>query len=245
MNSEAFNNSSYQLDFRTLAPRTCALMAPLLLLVSLIFLGCSARSPAAPAPLESRIETGDLIFLDLDCGELCDAIEDVTLEQFEVDGPRLSHVGIVERTSARKLFVVEAWPVGGVHRISLAEFLSRVREGENQPNGFYIGHFKPTYRLQAREAFLKVKDQIGKPYDDTFLLNNEKYYCSELIAEGFQKTRRKYFNCRPMFFGKTNSTAYKTWSDYYSKLGKKIPSQKPGISPLGMYLAGREKYFEN
>ncbi|MEZ4818920.1 MAG: hypothetical protein R3A45_03115 [Bdellovibrionota bacterium] len=52
--------------------------------------------------VESVLQNGDLIFLNLSCGELCDAIEDITLRQFKTNGPELSHVGMAfyEKSSA-------------------------------------------------------------------------------------------------------------------------------------------------
>src|SRR3989338_9004484 len=65
-----------------------------------------------------NIETGDLIFLDWDCGPLCEAIKAVTNAQFETHGPHLSHVGIIEKDAAGKIFVLEALPRWGVDRKS-------------------------------------------------------------------------------------------------------------------------------
>lgn len=215
-------------------------------------MGCSSHiTPELEAQIITpRLTSGDLIFLDLDCGEICDAIEDVTLEQFKVAGPRLSHVGIVN-VKSRGIFILEAWPEGGVHEIGLINFLSRVKGAENQTDGFYIGHFKPEYRVLALRGLKHAKNLLGNKYDEEFLVGNKKYYCSELVVEGYRMGKVQpaskspfAFAYRPMYFGASGSSQLEIWENYYFKLGMKVPAGKPGLSPLGIYLAGRALYFE-
>lgn len=212
-----------------------------LLTFCLVTEGCANRGPEPDGlSLNQQLKVGDLIFLDLDCGELCDAIETVTLEQFEVKGPRLSHIGAVSRKTLHETYVIEAWPVGGVREVSLKDFLARVKAGENHANGYYLGHFKASYRAKAVNSVKAMKKLIGLRYDEVFLIQNKKYYCSELIADGFMPL----FQLKPMYFGKPDSHDYKVWKDYYEKQKMSVPSGKPGLSPLGIYLEGREKYFD-
>lgn len=225
----------------------------LLTALSLFGWGCALTHQTAKPEIEPpslvdqslspRLETGDLIFLDLDCGELCDAIETVTLEQFEVSEPRLSHMGVVLREDGQ-MNIIEAWPDGGVQKTPVTKFLARVKGGENQINGYYIGHFKNEFRDEAARAANAAKQFLGRSYDDEFLTTNDKYYCSELIAEAFNKADSPWFKYRGMYFGNSSSPAYSIWKKYFDEKKLPIPTNKLGISPLGIYLAGRAMYFE-
>ena len=69
-----------------------------------------------------------------------------------------------------------------------------------------------------------------------FLINNEKYYCSELIYEAFLSD--SIFELQPMTFlhPETNETL-DSWKDYYKKLRVEIPQNKLGINPGVMSLS--------
>lgn len=180
-----------------------------------------------------QFEDGDLIFLDLDCGAICDAIEDVTLRQFQVDGPRLSHVGILHREKG-KWMVLEAWD--NVQDTPLDVVLARAG---SRP--WYWGrvNLMPDAR---RKAVTIAKSHLGRPYDPEFLITNDGDYCSELVAEAFNDAAlpRTAFFYRPMSFGNPKNpkdAAAQTWRDYFAKRQQKIPAGEPGISPLGIFLS--------
>lgn len=181
-----------------------------------------------------KFEDGDLIFLDLDCGPLCNAIEDVTLKQFQVDGPRLSHVGILHREKGKWL-VIEAWD--SVQDTPLETVLAR---SDNRP--WYWG--RVNVPAKNRTAAVSIaKSHLGRPYDPEFLPNNAGDYCSELVADAYNDALapQTLFLYRPMTFGNLrdpNDTAAKTWRDYFAKRHQKTPTGQPGISPLGVFLSG-------
>jgi len=70
------------------------------------------------------------------------------------------------------------------------------------------------------------------------LINNETYYCSELIFEAFEKD--SIFQLKPMTFlhPKTKDTL-KVWKEYYSDLNTNIPEGNPGINPGIMSLSNK------
>jgi hypothetical protein len=217
------------------------------LILSSFLAACSAKR----AGLDDfrALQTGDLVFLDLDCGDICDAIESVTLEQFSVNGPRLSHVGIVERIE-NEIFVLESWPPKGVQSTPLKDFLARVSGGLNQPSGVYLGKLRPEARSAGQSAIVRIRNQIGKPYDDRFVWTPKSFYCSELVTFGFASEGSRVlgqfdplFMPRPMYFGESRSKALKTWEDYYQKMKEDVPHGELGVSPLGIYLEGKQRLF--
>ncbi len=170
------------------------------------------------------IHNGDLLFLHLDCVPLCGAIEDVTKRQFHVSGPDLSHVGVVAKEK-EEWVVYEAWD--GVQRTPLSTFLSRVKSKKD----WHLARVKDPKTIGPALAF--VRGQVGKPYDDDFIKDNGKFYCSELVADAF------HFEYHPMFYGdpsNSNDASWKIWSEYFSKRNRSVPQNQPGVSPLGIWL---------
>ena len=75
-----------------------------------------------------------------------------------------------------------------------------------------------------------MKEKIGEKYDNEFILNNNMYYCSELIYEAFEKSN--IFELKPMIFTHPNTgDTLEIWKNYYEKLKIKIPEGKLGINP--------------
>jgi hypothetical protein len=171
--------------------------------------------------------TGDLVFQDLDCGDLCTAIEKVTTG---VDGSHLSHVGIVS-VENDTTFIYEA--IGpGVIKTQFSAFLKRSDDKKGHPK-VLVGRLKPEYLSGVPKAIKKCRSLLGKPYDDGFDLLNERYYCSELVYFAFTDTSDKpLFSLNSMTFkdpdtGKT----FPAWEEYFKKLEIPVPEGKPGLNP--------------
>lgn len=190
-------------------------------------------SHAQTIPGNIPLRNGDFLFEDLDCGPLCDAIEQVTQSY---GGNHFSHIGLVYR-KADSVFIIEA--IGNNVRMTpLAQFTSRTR------HKIFIGRMKPAYRQLIDSAISFSLRSIGTPYDDDFLYDNGKYYCSELIYDAFQyaNSGKPVFRLEPMTFKPLGSTDFfPVWVDYYKKLGTAIPEGKPGINPGGI---SRSEYIE-
>jgi len=178
-----------------------------------------------PFAKEHTLKPGALLFQDLDCGPLCDAIEAVTEG---VDGLDFSHVGIVVR-SGDSLAVCEA--IGAdVHLTSLAQFNARSSK-------VLAGHWPDSLRALAYRASVEAMRLVGTPYDDAFLPENGKLYCSELVALAFQQANSgtPFFNAPPMTFkDPATGTFFPAWIDYYTALGQPIPEDVAGCNPGGL-----------
>jgi len=186
-------------------------------------LHCTSGRPTA------RLQEGDLLFQDLDCGPLCDAIEAVT--ESRVPGKDFSHCGMVVKMNDT-LMVIEA--IGDqVQLNSLHDFFHRSGDSTAVKN-VIIGRVKKRFRFLAEEAAEYATRQLGKPYDDAFLLNNGKWYCSELVYESFKKANggRDFFEVQPMTFKDPATGAFfPAWETYYEELGVEIPEGQEGINP--------------
>lgn len=200
------------------------------IILILLFLGAQLSMKAQSA-IDFKFETGDLLFQDLDCGPLCDAIEKVTKG---IDGKDFSHIGLVYIKND-STYVIEA-AGNDVHLTPLEKFLYRNVDDHGNPK-IVIGRLKNPFRKLNKNALAFALKQIGTPYDDEYLYDNGKYYCSELIYDSYKFANgdKPFFELKPMTFkdpatGKT----MKAWKDYYDQLGMPIPEGKPGCNPGGI-----------
>lgn len=197
------------------------LLSSLFLLVSFLIFGQSAQ-----------LKTGDLLFQKMNCGELCDAIHAVTKG---FNGNDFSHLGLVviENDS---VFIIEA-AGNAVRKVTLEQF------SKNTKTTMFIGRVKSKYTKLIPQVISFSKQQIGIPYDDDYLYDNGKYYCSELIYDAFLNAHGEpFFELQPMTFKQPESNEFfKAWVDYYQKLKIEIPEGELGCNPGGISTSDKIK----
>jgi len=185
------------------------------------------RGEISVAYKKIKLQNGDLLFLDLDCGPLCDAIESVTKSY---GGRHFSHVGLVFIQND-STFIIEA--IGkAVNQTWLPFFLKY----SNKPAT--IGRLK-NQNLVAKAIGFSIS-KLGFPYDDSFLYDNGRYYCSELLYDAFKEANggKPVFKLEPMTYKKTGYSQFDpVWVDYFKHLGTEIPEGKPGCNPGGISLS--------
>ena len=195
----------------------------LVLLFSLVMtLGCDHSRPG------EGLKHGDLLFQDLNCGALCDAIEAVTDGE---NGKDFSHCGMVVRINDT-LKVIEA--IGSQVQVSsLSAFFARSGDTSAIQN-ITIGRVRKQFEPLLAEATAFARQQIGQPYDDAFLMNNGKWYCSELVFEAFKEAndQQDFFELHPMTFKDPETQSFfPAWVDYYKHLNTEVPEGRPGLNP--------------
>lgn len=175
-----------------------------------------------------QLQPGDILFQDLDT-RLCNAIEKVTRGY---NGSNLSHVGIVFFDRDQRPVVYESG-TSVICTTPLDSFLSRSFDREGKPK-VLVGRLKPGMQSIIPEAFRISESLLGKPFDIVFSLDNDAYYCSELLYCAFLEpvSRKSIFPVSPMSF-KDPDTGFtmKIWEDYFSRIGVSIPEGKPGVNP--------------
>ena len=215
-------------------------------LILIIFSSCVAEKEK-----EFQLQVGDFLFQDLDSSPLCEAIESVTPGY---NNGNFSHVGIiikggdpilqnVDSKFEEKYFynlqqdykVLEAIPAE-VTTTRLDSFLNNSLDSLSNPK-VIVGRLKVEYRYLIKDAIRFLNGEIGVKYDDEFLLNNEKYYCSELIYEAFKK--EDVFELAPMNFMNKENKIMPIWQNYYDKLNMKVPQGELGINPGLMSISNK------
>ncbi len=214
-------------------------MRQLLFIFFICFLSCNNADNN-----EFQLQIGDILFQDLDSSPLCDAIEIVTPG---FNNYNFSHIGIIIEggipfaTNADSRFeekyfynleedfrVLEAIP-NKVTTTHIDSFLNRSLDNNHNPK-VIVGRLKKRYQYSITDAVTFLNSKIGMKYDDFFIKDNNKFYCSELIHEAFEKD--SIFKLHPMTFidPKTRNTM-DIWQEYYQGLEIRIPEGEPGINP--------------
>jgi uncharacterized protein YycO len=187
-------------------------------------------------------ENGDLLFQDLDCGGLCDAIESVTTGY---KNATFSHVGIVQITSKGEVQVLEA--IGdSVHLTPLNVFLNRQFDAAKKPK-VIVGRLKEPYQNLIPVALKNGQKLRGKPYDPVFNIENDAYYCSELVYKIFREASNDpdFFQLYPMTYrDPLTKRTMKVWEDYFKKLNTRVPENEPGLNPGGISRSNKLKIYQ-
>ena len=209
-----------------------------------IFLLCQVSCIDRSIQENFQLQKGDFLFQDLDSSPLCDAIELVTPGY---KGSNFSHIGMVvelgdpycintDYNYNDHVRILEAFPTR-VRTIRVDSFLNRSLDNNGNPK-VIVGRLKVKYAHALSNAIEFANKQLGKPYDDKFLMKNKKYYCSELIYESFESDN--IFELQPMtFLHPETKDTLKIWKEYYSDLKAEIPQNKLGINPGIMSLSDK------
>lgn len=187
-----------------------------LLLSSLVF--------AQTTPLKN----GDLLFINVNCGAMCDAINAVT-EGFENND--FNHVGMIYSDNNEDFYVYEAVSAGVV-KTPLNDFLKRT-------DVVYKGTIKEPFQYLIPLVATFCEENLGVPYDADFLYDNGKYYCSELLYDAFlyANDNQPFFQLFPMTYKEPDSDDFfPVWVEHFQQQGIEIPEGLPGCNPGGMSL---------
>ena len=202
-----------------------SLFFPLVLFVA--FAACSTSQKEQPFTLHN----GDLLFQDIDCGDMCTAIETVT---FGWHGAKFSHVGIAVVDSAGKVQVLEAISKG-VSLTPIDEFMKRSADSIGKPK-VIVGRLLPKYENLSANAVKRALGYLGKPYDTVFAISNDAYYCSELVYYAFLDSENApLFELKPMTYNDpATKSIFPVWKSYFEAMKVAVPEGEPGLNPGGI-----------
>lgn len=177
-----------------------------------------------------RLRTGDLLFQRTAAEGMGEAIAESTARDTAVT---FTHVGIAE-AAADGIFVVEAIDTS-VRRTPIADFMARSALHGERP-AVAVGRVRGAGRATVSRALQRAHERIGAPYDDDFLPDNGKYYCSELVWECFVADDGKtpMLQSRPMNFKAADGRMPRFWIDHFAALGCEVPQGVAGTNPNDM-----------
>lgn len=165
-------------------------------------------------------EDCDLIFEIAETTDFAKAITDATAQNDEL---KFDHVAMIFMENGEPN-VIEASAKHGVTIVPMDSFI------RNLPAGYVVkrvkGNFSPTRVIK------NAKSHLGEPYDWSYLPNNGKMYCSELIYECFVNDEgERFFHAKPMNFRNDKGEMPQFWIDLFRKLGEDIPEGVLGTNP--------------
>lgn len=185
----------------------------------------------------AQLQDGDLVFQDMDCGPLCDAIEAVT---DGYGGRDFSHMGMVYHRNDT-IYIAEA--AGKAVRLTPLE-----KFAQNTKKPMLVMRLKKQFISLIPAALDFSLKQLGVPYDDEYVYDNGKYYCSELIYDAFlfANGNKPFFTLYPMTYKEPGTnTFFPAWVKYYKAIGKPIPEGLPGCNPGGVSKSDKLTVVEN
>lgn len=137
-----------------------------------------------------------------------------------------THVAMAELDTLGQLWIIEATTQKGVQRVKFGEWT-------NSFGAFEIYRLKLPFDVDA--VLRRAKSFIGQPYDDNFLPDNGKMYCSELIYEAYLDSAGNHlFQSQPMVFRDRKGRMPRYWKRHFRKLGQPVPENVPGTNPTDM-----------
>lgn len=200
----------------------CLLLLKFILIFS-VFTG-NAQNQANQWNIQLR--TGDLLFCSANTGTLSKAIDQVTQTGA---GTHFDHVGIAEILNDT-VWVLHAAPQKGVCRETIDRFLDH---DKSPARSVVVYRLKSRYFKAIPSAIQKGTTLLGQPYNCTYIIKDQGYYCSEYIYELFKSD--SIFTLNPMTFRDPGTGQFLSgWSDHYKKLGIPVPEGEPGCNPNGL-----------
>lgn len=192
-----------------------------------------------------ELRPGDLLFCVADASAMSDAIVDVTKK--DNHSAQYDHVGIYAEVEG-KASVIEALPKRGVVCRSLQEFLADACD-INEGKGVVVMRLTID-SVDIAAAINRALKSVGLEYDWTYMPDNSKMYCTELVYESFlNDTGGHIFKAQPMSFRDENGVMPDFWVKLFDKLGEPIPEGILGTNPNDMsqspFLKEVHRYFHS
>lgn len=161
------------------------------------------------------LENGDLIFVkdDSDIGQ---AIQEST--------GNYSHVAIFLDGQ-----VYHATVEGGVLAQDPEDFFEAGKV-------YDLYHYE---QIDCTEVKRLSENLLGSPYNASFYLDGDGFYCSQFVAEILP-----IFDTIPMKFGDEEEEISPFWLDYYKELGLAVPLDQPGTNPSQLAQSPRLQFKE-
>lgn len=176
----------------------------------------------------NALRTGDLLFQVGASSPMTEAINAATGHE---EALNFSHVGIVLHHPAADS-VLEATTAGGVRIVPLQRFLERSTRAEGQVTAVAM-RLRDTAGVAA--AVARARSFLGQPYDYSYLPDNGKMYCSELVWESYLAPDGNHrFPARPMNFRAADGSMPQFWVELFAQAGEEIPQGVSGTNPNDM-----------
>ncbi len=184
------------------------------------------------------IETGDLLFvgipMDYMDNSMSQAIADATAAG---DTINYIHTAILEVDKEGAIWVIDATMAYGVDRHPLDTLLSQFALHRDGATSTF-----EVMRLADDHNAVRYVDQakayLGESYDQSFLPENGKHYCTELVYDAYVDADGTHrFEETPMNFKNKEGEMPAYWTWLFGQLGEPIPQGVRGTNPQQMHAS--------
>ncbi|MBR8537729.1 hypothetical protein KDU71_19315 [Carboxylicivirga sediminis] len=187
-----------------------------------------------PAIENNHYQSGDILFRGYLNSTLSQAIDAVTQTGKE---HHYTHMGLVE-VDRDTVWVLHAAPGKGVCKELLEDFCL------SDSDSVVVGHYRVkglnTESVDTALAF--ANKQLGQPYNYSYILEDEGFYCSEFVYEAFAFD--SLFKLNPMtFIDPQTGDFHRGWIKHYNELGIAVPEGEIGCNPNGMAANQRLEFL--
>lgn len=171
---------------------------------------------------------GDILFQDIGCGAVCDAINGVTPGFRNAE---INHCGMVFSQDG-EWHVLEAISPK-VRSTNLESFLNRTLDQRSRPR-IMVGRVSTALSHLIPGAIDFCLGRVGIQYDPLYYPDDKGFYCSELIVDGFtfSNANQPVFPEYPMSFrDPVTGEILDFWKKYYAYFNVPVPDGVPGSNP--------------
>ena len=201
-------------------------------------------SSCADADGEFALRNGDLLFQVGAESRMGEAIQDATARGGSLP---FTHVAIAEVSDDGTVRIIEATGERGVCRTELVDFLARSARIDGRP-AVVVGRVRAD-GPEIEAAVARAAGFIGQPYDWSYMPDNGRMYCSELVYDSFLRADGEHmFAAQPMNFRAADGSMPQFWAELFESLGEPVPEGVDGTNPADMAKENRievvYRYFE-
>lgn len=184
---------------------------------------------------KKQLCTGDLLFVEAQSDSLSAAIDRVTHSN---DEHHFSHIALVE-IEGQTTWVLHADVENGSERIPLNEFLMRKKN-----RTIAVFRLKKEYQNSIPNALKKAHSFLDKPYNFSYILSENSFYCSDFIQRSFASD--SIFKLEPMtFINPETQKIDSVWINYYAEMQLSVPEGFAGCNPNGIASSDKLRFIGN
>ncbi|WP_126944687.1 YiiX/YebB-like N1pC/P60 family cysteine hydrolase [Xanthomonas sp. BRIP62409] len=172
-----------------------------------------------------QLQDGDLLFVTAARTGLSGAIDDATAKQ---DAPSFDHVALLAHDGTEQVLLHA--DEQGSRQQPLQAF---VEDANTRHRQIHVYRLTEEQRSAIPGAIAQARRMLGKPYNQTYVQDDNSYYCSDFIERAFRA--HQVFALQPMNFRNPQTGQVSPyWTDFYRSKGMAVPQGLPGTNPNDM-----------
>jgi hypothetical protein len=210
-------------SFLAIMGALCITCRPLMRIPLLLAVLALALLPATSIAVQ--LQDGDLLFVTAARTGLSGAIDDATAKQ---DAPSFDHVALLAHDGTEQVLLHA--DEQGSRQQPLQAF---VEDANTRHRQIHVYRLTEEQRGAIPGAIAQARRMLGKPYNQTYVQDDNSYYCSDFIERAFRA--HQVFALQPMNFRNPQTGQVSPyWTDFYRSKGMAVPQGLPGTNPNDM-----------